>query len=405
MNLTRRKFLLYSGLTSFISFNKNKTRLKIPQISQKKTSYSSDCDPWIELNLENMSWNLDKIRKICRLPVMAVIKANAYGHGLVEAGRYLDKKGIDYLMVCKLQEARQLRNAGVECPIHNFGPFCPENSEELIENNISQSVFTKEIKILNNTAQKLGKKAKIHIHIDTGMGRMGIPYYNALPFITETYSLKNLHIEGISTTLTEDHEFDIVQLRHFLSLCKKAEKKGISLGLKHAASSDGLFSFPKAYLDMVRPGILIYGYYPSEKTQKEDSLSLKPVLQLKSRVAAVKMLRPGDSISYHRAYIAKSREKIAVIPIGYSDGLPYNLSGKGFVLIRGERFPIVGSVTANHIEVKLKLDYQITSGEEVVLMGSQGKDNITADEIARWSGISTYKILIRLNPLLPRKVM
>jgi len=336
---------------------------------------------------------------------MGVIKANAYGHGLVEAGRYLDKVGIDYLMVCKLQEAVQLREAGVECPVHNFGPFCPENSEVLIKNNISQSVFTEEIKILNNIAKNLGKKAKIHIHIDTGMGRMGVLYYKALPFIIETSFLKNLHIMGTSTTLTEDHEFDKVQLKRFLSLCKKAEEKGISLGLKHAASSDGLLGFPKAYLDMLRPGILIYGYYPSKKTQKEDCFSLKPVLQLKSRVAAVKMLRSGDSISYHRAYIAKGMEKIAVIPVGYSDGFPYNLTEKGFVLIRGERFPIIGSVTANHMEVKLKLDSQVNSGDEVVLIGSQGKDNITVDEISRWSGVSTYKILIGLNPLLPRIAM
>jgi alanine racemase len=153
---------------------------------------------------------------------------------------------------------------------------------------------------------------------------------------------------------------------------------------------------------MVRPGILVYGYYPSEESQHNDKLALKPVLQLKCRVAAVKTLRPGDSISYHRAYIAKTREKIAVLPIGYSDGYPFNMAGRGFVLLNGERAPIVGSVTANHLEVRLKLDSNVSVGDEAVLIGDQKKENISADELARWAEISTYKILIGLNPLLQR---
>lgn len=231
---------------------------------------------------------------------------------------------------------------------------------------------------------------------------MGIPYYEAFPYVEEVAELKGLNLQGISTTLTEDTEFDKVQMKRFLSLCQRAEEKGIRLGLKHAFSSAGLFTSDSSYLDIVRPGILLYGYYPSEKTQQEDLLSLKPVLQLKSRVAAVKHLRPGDSVSYHRVYRASQKEKIAVIPTGYSDGYPSWVVGKGSVLIKGERFPIIGAITANHLEVRLHLDSQVSLGDEAVLIGSQEKEKIFAEELALWSDVSTYKILISLNPLLPR---
>jgi alanine racemase len=359
-------------------------------------------DVWIELNLENMAWNLNKIRRQVQVPVMAVIKANGYGHGVVEVGRFLDEAGIDALMVCRLSEAIRLREAGVKCPILNFGPLFPENAGILAGYDISQSIFTDQTEDLSQRAQNLGTKIKVHIHIDTGMGRMGIPYYKALPYIVNTSALAGVRIEGISTTLTEDPEFDKDQMERFLELCRQAEEKGIRLGFKHACSSAGIFSGKSFYLDMIRPGIVLYGYYPNRKTQQKDLFSLKPVLQLKSRVAAAKILRPGDSVSYHRAYKATEKEKIAVIPVGYSDGYPFQVIGKGFVLIRGQRFPIIGDITANHLEVRLPYDSPVSVGEEVVLIGSQGRERIQADEAAGWAGISTYKLLLRLSPLLVR---
>lgn len=402
MKWTRRNFLMFSGfspLTLLASKKRDSLFLSLPL---RKHSTQLKHDTWIELNMDHMGWNLDRIRKQVKRPVMAVIKANAYGHGLIPTARYLEKMSIDSLMVCKLEEAIQLREAGVDCPILNFGPFFPEYAELLVKHQISQSVFTSDVRILNTTAAKMGKVAKIHFHIDTGMGRMGIPHHQAFSLISELATFNNLKILGISTTLTEEKEFDKEQIKRLLALCQKAKTDGIVLGRKHAASSAGIMSYPDSYLDMVRPGILVYGYYPSEKSQSKDKLALKPVLQLKCRVAAVKILRPGDSISYHRAYIAENREKIAVLPIGYSDGYPFNVAGSGFVLLSGERAPIVGSVTANHMEVKLKLDSSVSVGDEAVLIGNQGKESISADELARWAEVSTYKILIGLNPLLHR---
>jgi len=402
--ITRRNFFLFSGMSSAYLLAHARKKKAAPLRYQEKTPIPLAGEPWIELSQENMTWNLNQIRKLVKVPVMAVIKANAYGHGLVETAKHLEKVGIDFLMVGKLQEALLLREKGISVPILNFGPFSPEYSEEIIKNSISQSVFTEEVADLSRATLRLGKKAKVQINIDTGMGRMGISYREALAYIETVFSLKGISIEGISTTLTEDDDFDREQLSRLLGLCQEAEKRGISLGLKHAASSDGILDLPSSHLDMVRPGITLYGYYPSEKTQKEDRLSLKPVLQLKSRVAAVKTLLPGDSLSYHRIYKAAKKEKIAVIPLGYSDGYPNNIINKAFVLIKEKRFPLIAAITANHSIALLGEDSDVRAGDEVVFLGSQGKERITADELASWAGASNYKILISINPLLPKVI-
>jgi alanine racemase len=323
----------------------------------------------------------------------------------VEVGRFLDKSGINALMVCKLSEAIQLRESGVKCMILNFGPLFREDALLLAKYGISQSIFTDGVQHLSRKALELDQKITVHIHIDTGMGRMGIPYYNAKGYIEKVAALEGIRVQGISTTLTEDPQFDNIQMERFLSLCQKLKRKGIPTGLKHAYSSAGIFTAEPSFLDMVRPGILLYGYYPNRKTQTENRLSLKPVLQLKSRVAAVKFLRPGDSVSYHRAYTAKTKEKMAVIPVGYSDGYPLGIVGKGCVLIKGQKYPLIGDITANHIEVRLKLDSPVDVGDEVILIGSQGPHTISANQLADWESISTYKILLRLNPLLPRRIL
>ena len=372
--------------------------------SSNSHPYSS-LDPWVELNLHNMGSNLSNIRKQISVPVMAVIKANGYGHGLVEVGRYLDRIGIDALFVCKLQEAVQLKDAGVACPVLNFGPFGVEDAETLVGMDISQSVFSEGVRFLDQTAIKMGKTAHVHIHIDAGMGRAGISYRDAMPFIEMVASLEGIHIAGTSMTLPEDHDFDQEIMERFISLCREADTMGISPGLKHAASSDGILTFPSFYLDMVRPGIMLYGFYGNDAVEKENRLDLKPVLQLKSRVTAVKDLRPGDSVSYRRSYRAEKHERFALIAIGYSDGYPVKAVSGGEVLINGERYPVIARVTANHIEVLLRPESNVQPGDEVVLIGSQGKETISALDLARWGEVTVYQLLARLNPFLPRRII
>ena len=405
MKLTRRNFIWLSGIGSMSFWTRKTQGSQIPsRRASSNLSPSSNPSVWIELNLDNMGWNLSQIKNLVRVPVMAVIKANAYGHGIGNVGLYLDQQGIDSLMVGKFQEAVQLRNKGISCPIHNFGPISESDTKWLVEHRVSQSVFSDEIYALDSTALRIGKKALVHIHIDTGMGRMGIPYREAPSYINKVARLSGIKIMGISTTLTEDNKYDKTQLERFNDICQRFEEDEIPLGFRHAASSGGIFTLPSAYLDMVRPGITLYGYYPSETTQAEDKLSLRPVLQLKTRVAAVKALRSGDSVSYHRVYKAKKKEKIAVLPIGYSDGYPTTAVNKGSVLIGGERNPIIASITANHMEVLLSKDSSVSVGDEAVLIGTQEGATISAYDVAQWAEVSVYKILLSLNPLLSKRI-
>lgn len=359
-------------------------------------------DARAEVHLGRIIWNLTQLKKRAKARVMAVVKANAYGHGIVDVSRALEKAGADWLMVGKLEEAGVLREAGVRCPVLNFGPFDKQDSEEIVKLKISQSVYTGDAAFLHEAAIKHGRKTSVHIDVDTGMSRTGAPYEKALPLIEKLVSFSHLQMEGIMTTLTEDPEFDREQVRRLLEVCSAAKKKGIPTGLRHAASSAGILISPEFHLDMVRPGITLYGYYPNAQTQKEDALDLKPALKLSARVIFIKDLEPGDSASYHRVFVAQRQTRVATVGIGYSDGYPPQLGGKGSVLIRNKKFPVLTAVTSNHLMVELGEDRDVRIGDEVVLIDSDRSAGLTADVLAEQSGVSDYKILIGLNPRLPR---
>ena len=360
-------------------------------------------DPWIEVDLQNIAHNLDQIRKIVHpRPVMAVIKANAYGHGLVETAKFLEKQNIRFLAVGKVQEALRLRKNEVKTPVLNFGPFSAKDAENLVKRGVSQSVFTDGIEDLAQAARKLNKKAKVHIKVDTGLGRVGIPYHQALKFIEKAASTPGITIEGIFTALTEDEEFDKIQLRRFLTICDEANKRGISVGLRHAASSAAILAFPEANLDIVRPGIAIYGHYPSTAEYRARKVDLKPAMSLKARVSLVKTLRPGESVSYHRKFTATEETTVATVSIGYSDGYPFPCAQKGEAIVRGSRYPLIAAVTSNHTTLDVTGRAEVRIGDEVVLMGKQGTAEVNAEEVAAWAGSSVYKIAIGMNPLLPR---
>lgn len=360
-------------------------------------------DPWLEINLNHIAWNLSQIRqRVHPRPVMAVLKANAYGHGLVEVARFLEKQNIRFLAVGKLQEAQQVRESGIRSPILNFGPFSRPEVEQLVRLNVSQSVYTDEVVALAEAARKLNQKAKVHIKVDTGLGRVGVPYYRALPFVEKVASMPEITIEGIFTTFTEDEEFDKVQLERFLQVCTAARKRGITIGLRHAASSAAVLAFPQAYLDMVRPGITIYGHYPSKKEYQARKLDLRPALAVKARVIYVKELRPGDSVSYHRKFTAQTETRVATLPIGYSDGYPHQVAGKAEAIVQGHRWPVIAAVTANHTTLNVTGVEELEIGDEAVLIGRHGDREVTAEEVADWAETSVYKIVMGMNPLLPR---
>ena len=401
-NFNRRDFFQLSGAAAAgLAVSGYEAVASIPTNQPKNPT-----DPWLEIDLKNMGWNLNQIRKkVNNRPVMAVIKANAYGHGLVKVGKYLESQSVAFLAVGKFQEALSLRENEVKTPILNFGSFSNHEAEEMIRNNISQSIYTDDFKLLSAAARKQNKTAKVHIKMDTGLGRIGVPYYKALHFIEKVAVSDGIKIEGIFTPLTEDEEFDKAQLQRFLEVCESAKKKGIPLGLRHMASSAGVISSPETYLDMVRPGIAIYGQYPSTREYKARNIDLRPVMTLKTRVMYVKTLRPGDSVSYHKAFLAIEDTPVATLSIGYSDGYPNQAAGKAEVLLHGKRWPSVALVTSNHMTINISGSKDIKIGDEVVLFGKQGDNKIAAEELAAWAGTSVYKILIWMNPLLPREFL
>ncbi len=359
-------------------------------------------DPRIEVNVGHIAWNMAQLRKRVKVPIMGVVKANAYGHGLVGVSRALEEAGVEALMVGKLQEAVVLREAGIECPILNFGPFDRRDSREIIGRAISQSVFTDDVAYLEEAAAGLKRTAAVHIDIDTGMGRTGILADRALPLIEKTASLRHLKIEGVCTTLTEDPEFDKEQLGRFLDICSAAKRKGISLGWRHAASSAAVFYPPDFYLDMIRPGITLYGYYPNTRTRKENALDLRPALKLSAKVIFIKDLSPGESLSYLRVFKAGKKMRAATLGIGYSDGYPFLFGGKVSVKIGSKAFPVLDAVTANHAMLDLGEDRDVRVGDQATLIDPERSSGLTADVLAEQSGVPDYKILIGLNPLTPR---
>ncbi|MCX7974940.1 MAG: alanine racemase [Candidatus Aminicenantes bacterium] len=373
-----------------------------PNQSTLPKGHYSSMDAWIEIDLKAIKANLTQIKKKAGVRIMAVVKANAYGHGLIEVSKALQEAGVDWLMVGKLEEAIWLRQAGLKSPILNFGPFDRSDAEALIENRISQSVYTDEVFRLAEVAAKKGTRASIHLDLDTGMGRTGIPYKQAMDLLEKIASHRYLHLEGLSTTLTEEVDFDREQVRRLNEIYSQAKKKGINCGLRHAASSAGLLESSDFCLDMVRPGITLYGYYPNDKTQKEDPLNLQPALRLKAKVIFIKDLTPGETLSYHRVFKAEKKMRVATLGLGYSDGYQPQLGGRAWVLIRGRKYSVLPLITANHLMIDLQNNEEIKIGDEAFLIDTDKKSESTADRLSSASGISPYRLLIGLNPLLPR---
>ncbi|MCP4726394.1 MAG: alanine racemase [bacterium] len=399
-NINRRNFLYGAGVLTAGALNFNNFHCsEIPSTEIRHSSY----DPWLEINLSNIDHNIRLIKQHTNgRKVMAVIKGNAYGHGLVDVGKHLEKSDIYGLAVGKLQEALALREAGVKCPVLNFGPFSKDDADHIVGNDISQSVYADNVFALRDSAVRLNRQAKVHIKIDSGMGRVGIPYDIAGPYFDDIAANNEILIEGVFTALTEETEFDKIQIDRLNEICDSAEGKGYSVGLRHAASSAGIMDFPGSYLDMVRPGIAIYGHYPSDREYELKRMQLKPAMTYKTRVCLVKDIESGEGVSYHRPFKAEQKETIVTASTGYSDGIPYRIPDKASALINGRKFPLIAAVTANHISAKVTGAEGIKPGDEIVLFGSQGDETITAEELASAADTSSYKILIWMNPLLPR---
>jgi alanine racemase len=354
-------------------------------------------DPWLEINTRHLRWNLVQVRNLVGdTPIMAVVKCNAYGHGTVGIAHILELQGIRQFAVVKIQEAIVLREHGIQGVILNFGPFSPLEAEQIIQHDITQSVFSDTVETLAETAKRLGKPAKVHIKVDTGLSRVGVPYQHAVAYIEKLTSLPDIVIDGVFTTLTQVDDFDPIQLARLNAVCDEAARKGLPVGIMHAASTDAVVKRPAANLDLVRPGNCFYGFEP------HPSLDLKPVMSLKTRVILVKTVVPGDTISYHRRLTVEKKRRLAILPLGYADGYPFQVVNRAEVLIRGRRWPVIVYMSANHTTVDITGSEDIQIGDEVVVVGTQAQETISLQEVAAWAESSAYKVATGMSPFLPR---
>ncbi len=354
-------------------------------------------DTWVELNIDNLNHNIAEVRrKVAERPIMAVIKCNAYGHGIVEIAKSMVLKGIEHFAVVKMDEGELLRHNRVGGMILNLGPFSPRDARTAITHNISQSVFSDAVEILNEEAGKLNRKAKVHIKLDTGLGRVGVPYKIADAFVEKVAALPNIEIEGVLTAMTEDADYNPLQIDRLNRVYNNAKAKGIDLGIRHAASSAEVDHDPNSYLDMVRPGSSLVGLEPM------PNMDIKPVLGVKTRVIYVKDMVPGESVGYHQAYKIEKPMRIATLPLGYSDGFSLNSVNNANVIIKGKKYPMVGLITANHTIIDVTGSNGIEIGEMVTVIGKDGEEEITNTEYSNQTGGHAYHTANCLKSYLTR---
>jgi len=361
-----------------------------------------------EINLDNFIFNLNQLKNklSANTKLMAVIKANAYGHGALKISRVALNNGADFLGVALLEEAMELKEEGINAPILVFGYISPYDLEKAIERKIRQTVFSYQQALsISRAALNQNKEAFIHIKIDTGMRRIGFwPERKSLEEIEEIYRLPGIKVEGFYTHFAcaekEDKSYTQEQMHRFLTFIKALKEKGFEPGLLHTANSAALIDLPSTHLDLVRPGIALYGLYPS--FAQCEKIELKTVLSLKSEIIQLKVVPAGSGISYNHTFRTSHQSIIATLPIGYADGLNRRLSNKGEVLVKGKKVPIVGTICMDQCLIDVSSINDVEVGDEAVLLGSQGREIITADEIADRLGTISYEVLTSISNRVPR---
>ncbi len=354
---------------------------------------------WIEIDLDAVAQNVKNIKQLIgeKKELMAVVKGNAYGHDILEVSSVVLNNGATRLAVARLEEGIFLRKAGITVPVLILGLTLKQQAELLVSYNITPTVCEYEmIEKLSESAIKEDKVVKVHLKVDTGMGRIGIFSHDILGFIKRIRALKNVEIEGIFTHFSvadeKDKTYTEKQFRKFMGVLNALEKEGIRIPIKHLGNSATLLDLPHMWLDLVRPGISIYGLYPSTEVQK--TIKLIPAHSFKTRIVFLKELSMGKSIGYGRTYTTNQRRtKVASLPLGYADGYNRLLSNQGEVLVRGSRFPVIGRICMDQTMIDVTNLPQVEIGDEVVLWGRQGQEEITVEEIAEKIGTINYEIV------------
>lgn len=365
---------------------------------------------WAEINLDALAFNMRNIRKITNKDtmIMAVIKADAYGHGVTECAKTLLENGADRFAVATLNEAMEVRKTFADIPVLILGSSVESEAEDIIKNNITPNVYTYDFaKTLSEKAVELERIVKIHIKLDTGMSRIGFVITDGkneavIEEIKKIAALPNVVIEGIfshfSTSDESDETYTRMQFERFMNVYNSLKESGIEIPIKHICNSAAIMMYPEYHLDMVRPGIILYGMYPSDEVDK-TRLELKYVMSLKSSVTYVKEIEDRRGVSYGKEYIADGMAKIATVPIGYADGYTRLLAKKARIAVNGELYPIAGRICMDQCMIDVASGNNIKRGDEALIFGDGA---VTADDLADWLGTINYEITCMVSRRIPR---
>lgn len=363
-----------------------------------------------EISLGNLVHNYRIVRSLIGpgVKVMAMVKANAYGHGIVRISRELLAAGADCLGVAYLEEAVFLRNNGITAPVLVLGAINTEQIPLFIEHDVGiTSSSLDKSRAVSAAAKSMGKNADVHLKIDTGMERIGVHWYNAEKFIEETIAMENITVKGLFSHLARaenDRDFTLTQISRFDAVVNGMTKKGVLPELIHLANSAGVINFRDSHYTMVRPGIMLYGYNPMGYMPNVsfNGAYLKPVMTLKTRVSYFKVCPAGAGISYGHTYITPEQTRIATLPVGYGDGYNRLLSNSGEVMIRGKRYPVAGTVCMDQTMVDLGPDGTAYNGDDVLLFGEMEGDRIPLEELCAKMETITYEVLCSISSRVPR---
>jgi len=362
---------------------------------------------WLEVDLAAIEQNVRAVREFVGpgTQVMAILKADGYGHGAVAAARAVARGGATWLGVASAAEGIQLREAGVETPILILGTGFPGQAEDVVGNRLSQTVANGEVpEALSAAAARAGAEAGVHIKVDTGMGRLGVLPEQVVAFARRLLALPGLRLEGVfshlATAEEEDTAYALGQFARFQQALQALQEAGIPVPLRHVANSAAVLNFRQMHLDLVRTGLLAYGIAVFRCDHR--GLRLRPALTWKSRLAFIKRVPAGTPLSYGRTYVTPRETTIATVPVGYADGYCRVLSNRGALLVRGRPFPVAGRVCMDHILLDMGDEPDLRVGEEVVLIGRQEGAEITANEVASAQGTVVHEVVARLGKRLPR---
>lgn len=359
---------------------------------------------WAEVNLKRLEENMAAIReRVAPAKVMLVAKANAYGHGLVEVSKALADKA-DYIGVAVLEEGILLRELGITAPIIVLGGIWSEQIHRYLQHNLTLTASSVErLEQIDQTAGRMKVKAKVHLKIDTGMERIGVHYYNAGALQEAALKCRNVEVEGIFSHFANADAEDLtharLQLERFLEVLTFYERRSLPMPIRHIANSAAVLQLPESCLDMVRPGILLYGVYPSMAVPR--TVKVRPALTWKSRVVYFKVVKAGQPVSYGSTWQTDHDVRVVTVPAGYGDGFFRSMSNRAKVIIRGKTYRQIGTICMDQMMVNIEMDSSY-NGDEVILLGESGDERITAEDLAEWAGTIPYEILTNINTRVPR---